>query len=146
MQPARQIVPEAVPQPIQPTSGRSNKSVWAGRILGALPVLLLVFSAVMKLIKPPVLVQGFQHFGLPISLARPLGILELACAIIYVIPRTAVLGAILITGYMGGAILTHLRLGEPWIAEVLVGVFAWGGIFLRDRRVRALIPLRRDTE
>ncbi|NJN37230.1 MAG: DoxX family protein [Nitrospiraceae bacterium] len=76
------------------------------------------------------------------GLAFGLGVLELVCVILYIIPRTAVLGAILLTGYLGGAILTHLRVGDPFIGPVVFGVFIWGGLFLRDPRVRALIPVR----
>jgi uncharacterized membrane protein YphA (DoxX/SURF4 family) len=105
-----------------------------------LPSLLLIFSGVMKLVKPPGLAEGFTHLGIPITLANGLGILELSCTIIYLIPRFAVLGAILLTGYLGGAILTHLRIGEPFYAQSILGVVIWGGLYLRDRRVRALIP------
>ena len=77
------------------------------------------------------------------NLALALGILELACTIVYVIPRTAVLGAILLTGYLGGAIATHVRIGEPFLPVILMGVLIWGGLFLRDPRLRALMPLRR---
>jgi hypothetical protein len=110
--------------------------------MSALPVLTLVFSASMKLAKPRSLEEGFSHLGYPVHLALGLGILELACAIIYVIPRTSVLGAILLTGYLGGATAAHLRIGEPFYAPVIVGVLVWGGLFLREPRLRALIPLR----
>jgi DoxX-like protein len=121
----------------------SKKALWAGYIMSALPVLLLLFSASMKLLKPPAVVQGFAQFGFPESLILKLGILELACTVIYLIPRTSILGAILLTGYLGGATVTHLRVGQAFIMPVLVGVFVWGGLFLRDPRVRNLIPLRR---
>src|SRR3712207_4364236 len=91
----------------------SKKMIWAGRIISALPVLLLLFSGVMKLAKPEAVVKGMEALGYPERLALGLGILEIACTILYVIPRTAVLGAILLTGYLGGAITTHLRVGEP---------------------------------
>ncbi|HJW32496.1 MAG TPA: DoxX family protein [Holophagaceae bacterium] len=120
----------------------SPKALWTGRVLTALPSLLLAFSAVMKLRKSPEVLQGFTHLGLPPSLILPLGILELACVIIYLIPRTAVLGAILVTGYFGGAMLTHLRVGEPVYSHVLFGMMIWGGLYLRDLRLRALLPLR----
>jgi hypothetical protein len=120
----------------------SKPALWTGRVLSALPALLLVFSAVMKFLKPPDVVKGFEHLGWPERLTLTLGILELGCTIIYVIPQTAVLGAILLTGYIGGAIATHVRLGEPVITHVLLGVLVWLGLFLRDRRLRALIPLR----
>jgi uncharacterized membrane protein YphA (DoxX/SURF4 family) len=105
-------------------------------------VLMLLFSAAMKFAKPPAAVEGMAKLGLPESLLFGLGILELVCTIIYIIPRTAVLGAILLTGYLGGAILTHLRVGDNFIGPIVFGVFIWGGLFLRDPRIRALIPLR----
>ncbi len=121
----------------------SKKKLWAGRILSALPVLLLLFSGVMKLMQPASVVQGFAHFGYPESLALSIGILELACTVVYVIPRTSVLGAILMTAYLGGATATHVRIGEAlFIIPVILGVLVWGGLFLRDDRLRALIPLR----
>ena len=121
----------------------SKKMLWAGRIMGALPVLMLLFSAVMKFLKPPDVVKGFTHLGYPESLALGLGIVELACTVTYVIPRTSVLGAILLTGYLGGAVATHLRIGEPYFMPIIFGVLVWGGLFLRDERLRALIPFRR---
>lgn len=114
-----------------------------GWILGILACGLLTFSGVMKLVPSPDLEQGFAHLGWPIGLARPLAFLELACVVIYLFPRTAVLGAILLTGYMGGAIATHVRIGEGFLAQSAVGVFLWLGVFLRDARLRALIPWRR---
>jgi hypothetical protein len=121
----------------------SRKALWAGYILSALPVLLLLFSAIVKLVKPAPVVQGFAHFGYPESLVLKLGILELACTILYLIPRTSILGAILLTSYLGGATATNVRVGDPFLAPVIVGVLVWGGLFLRDRRLQALIPLRR---
>ena len=121
----------------------SKKVLWTGRIMSALPVLMLLMSATMKLVKPQFVVEGFAHLGLPEKLPLPIGILELACTVIYVIPRTSVLGAILLTGYLGGAILTHLRVGEPIFMQVIFGALIWGGLFLREPRLRALIPLRR---
>jgi hypothetical protein len=126
-----------------PTSPVSKKILWTGRIMSTVPALMLLFSAVMKLAHPPQLDEGFKHLDLPLSHALGLGILELACTIIYVIPRTAVLGAILLTGYLGGAILTHLRVGEAVYLHVIFGVLLWGGLYLRDPRLRALIPLTR---
>jgi len=113
--------------------------------MSALPVLLFVFSAMMKLLRPPAVLQGFSQLGLPEKLALPLGILELACTIVYLIPRTSVLGAILLTGYLGGATLTHLRVGQPAFMPVLIGVLVWGGLFLRDPRLKALIPFRQTA-
>ena len=97
----------------------------------------------MKFMKPASVVEGFTHLGIPEKLAFGLGVVELACAILYLIPQTFVLGAILRTGYLGGATCTHLRAGDPFFMPVLVGVFVWGGLFLREPRLRELIPLRR---
>ena len=124
------------------TAPVSKKMLWVGYILSALPVLLLLFSGVMKLAKPPALVEGFNHLGIPDRLALGIGILEIACTILYVIPRTAILGAILVTAYMGGAVTTHLRIGEPFFMQVILGMLAWGGLSLRDARLQALLPLK----
>lgn len=121
----------------------SKKALWAGYIMSALPVLLFLLGVIMTMLKPPSVVQGFTQFGFQESLLPKLGILELICTILYIIPRTSILGAILLTGYLGGATVTHLRVGQPFIMPVLVGVLVWGGLFLRDPRVRNLIPLRR---
>jgi hypothetical protein len=86
-----------------------------------------------------------NHLGLPASLIVPLGVIELSCIIIYLIPMTAVLGAILFTGYLGGAILTHLRIGEPVYMQIGLGVLIWLGLWLRDPRLRALLPIRRPA-
>lgn len=111
--------------------------------MSALPALMLCFSASMKLAGPPELAKGFEQLGVPIGHAFGLGILELACAVIYLIPRTAVIGAILLTGYLGGAIQTHIRVGDPIYTHIVLGVVIWGGLYLRDLRLRALIPLVR---
>jgi len=117
-------------------------TLWTGRVLSALPVLLLVFSAYTKLAQPLPVVQAFVHMGFPLSLSSGLGILELSCTLLYVIPRTSVLGAILLTGYLGGATATTVRIGDPFYLPVLFGIMVWGGLFLRDPRLRSLIPLR----
>jgi hypothetical protein len=125
------------------TSSASKKRLWVGRIISALPVLLLLFSGVMKLMKPAPVVEGFAHFGYPERLIFAIGILELACTIVYAIPRTSVLGAILVTGYLGGATATNVRIGDPlFFAPAILGVLVWGGLFFRDDRLRALLPLR----
>jgi len=121
----------------------SKTLLWTGRVLSALPSLLLLFSAAMKLAGPPDLAKGFEHMGIPVGHALGLGILELLCTVIYLIPRTAVLGAILLTGYLGGAIQTHIRVGDPVYTHIVLGVAIWGGLYLRDLRLRALIPLVR---
>ena len=120
----------------------SKKLLWAGRIISALPVLQPLFSGVMKLMKPAPVVEGFVRLGYPESLALGIGILELVCTVIDVIPRTSVLGAILLTAYLGGATATHVRIGEPFFMPIVLGALVWGGLFLRDARLRALLPLR----
>jgi len=117
--------------------------LWTGRVISAIPVLLMIFSAVMKLIKAAPVVQGMPRYGYPESQIVTIGVLELLSCIVYVIPNTAVLGAILMTGYLGGATATNVRIGDPsYVMTVLLGVFVWGGLFFRDARVRALLPLR----
>jgi len=124
------------------TAPVSKKRLWAGRIISALPILMLLFSGVMKLIKPAFLVQEFVRLGYPESLALGIGILELSCTVVYVIPRTSIFGAILLTAYLGGATATHVRIGDPFFGPVVLGVLVWVGLYLRDGRLRALIPLR----
>jgi hypothetical protein len=120
----------------------SNASLWAGRILSALAVLLFVFTAMFSLLKPAVAMHGFVRYGYPEEALLPIAIVELACVILYAIPRTSILGAILLTGYLGGATATHVRVGEPPIVAILVGIVLWLGLYLRDPRLRALVPLR----
>lgn len=123
----------------------SKGALWGGRVASALPVLMLLFSASGKFMLPPPVVEGFLRLGYAEDLALPLGIVEVACTALYLIPRTSILGAILLTGYLGGATATHVRVGDPfsmWIIPIILGVLVWGGLFLRDPRLRALIPLR----
>jgi len=120
----------------------SKKLLWAGWIASALPVLMLIVSGVMKFVKPAPLVEGFARFGYSDSLALGIGIVELACTVIYLIPRTSVLGAILLTGYLGGATATHVRIGDPFFVPIVLGVLVWAGLLLREERLRALLPLR----
>ena len=122
----------------------SKAALWAGRIRSALPVLTLVMSASMKFMKPTSVVEGFTHLGIPEKFAFGLGVVELGCTILYLIPQTSVLGAILLTGYLGGATCAHLRVGDPFVSPVIIGVFVWGGLFLRDPRLRELIPWRKQ--
>jgi DoxX-like family len=124
------------------TAPVSNKLVWTGRIISALLVLLLLFSGCMKVFFLAQVAPEFTRLGYPESLILGIGIVEIACAIIYTIPRTAVLGAILVTGYLGGATATHVRIGDPFIMPILIGVLVWVGLFLREDRLRALLPLR----
>ena len=125
------------------TPAPSKKAVVIGWIVGMLPMPLFALSAFMKLTLPPQVVEGFQKQGWPTTVALPLGIVEIACVILYIIPRTAVLGAILLTGYLGGAIATHVRVSEPFWIPALIGVILWIGLYLRDPRLRVLAPIRR---
>jgi hypothetical protein len=122
----------------------SKKAMWTGYVMSALPVLALVMSAVMKFMKPAPVVQGFAHLGYLESAAFNLGVLEIACTVVYLIPQTSVLGAILLTGYLGGATASTFRVGDPWIMTVALGILIWGGLFMRDPRLRALIPIRKN--
>ena len=125
--------------------GVSKKALWAGRIMSALPALFLLMDGVMKLFKPEVVVKATVQLGYRESVIVPLGIVLLACTVLYLIPRTAVLGAILLTGYLGGAVATHVRVGEGLFSivfPIIFGVLIWGGLYLRDERLRALIPIR----
>jgi hypothetical protein len=134
------------------TSGdvmQANKAIWIGRTLSGLVILFLVADSAMKLVPLPIVPETMGQLGYPTSveLARGLGIITLLCTALYAFPRTAVLGAILLTGYMGGAMATHLRVGSPPFSHTLFGLYLclmiWGGLYLRDERLRALIPLRR---
>ncbi len=126
------------------TTPVSKKMLLAGGLLSALPVLFLLFDSVIKVMKLTPVVESFAGLGYPAGLALPIGIVELVCVVLYVIPRTSVLGAVLLTGFLGGATATKVRLGDPWFFfAVGVGVLVWGGLFLRDGRLRALIPVRR---
>lgn len=120
----------------------SKHMLWVSYIMSTLPVLMLLFSGIMKLIKPPSVMEGFAHLGYDESVTLGLGVVELLATLLYIIPRTSVLGAILLTGYLGGATATHLRIGEPFHMAILLGAFVWGGLYLRDERLRLLIPLR----
>ncbi len=124
----------------------SKSQLWIGYALSALPTLFLLFDGVAKLFKPAPVVEGTLKYGYSESVIVPLGVVLTLCTILYAIPRTAVLGAILLTGYLGGAVNTHVRAGEGWfpiLFPVIFGIFIWGGLYLRDERLRALLPLRR---
>ena len=120
----------------------NGRIVWTGRAISAAVSLAFAASAFMKLKGGPELTQGMAHLGLPESLIVPLAILEISCVVVYAIPATSVLGAILLTGYMGGAICTHLRVGDPFLAQIGFGVFVWLGLYLRESRLKGIIPLR----
>lgn len=127
----------------------SKAALRAGYAMSALVVLFLVFDSVGKLMTPapaPV-VEGTTRLGYEVGHLLPLGVVLLACTLLYAVPRTAVLGAVLLTGYLGGAVATHFRVGDPLPSHTLfpvyMGVLAWGGLWLREPRLRALLPLRR---
>lgn len=123
----------------------SKGRLWAGRILGGLPALFVLVDAIMKLFKPPIVVDATVKLGYPESVIIGIGVVLLASAILYLIPQTSILGAILLTGYLGGAVATHVRVGEGWFSilfPVILGVLLWAGLWLRDDRLQKLIPLR----
>ena len=120
----------------------SGKMVWIGRVISVLVSLVFGMSAFMKLKGGAELTQGMAHLGLPESLVLPLAILEISCVVIYLIPATSVLGAILLTGFIGGTICTHLRVGDPFFVQVTLGILVWIGLYLRENRLKGLLPLR----
>jgi hypothetical protein len=121
----------------------SKKSLWAGRIISALMVAFLLFDGGVKVMRLAPAVDATVRLGYPARLLLAIGIAELSCTILFAIPRTAILGAILVTGYLGGATATQVRLEDPWFFfPVVIGVLVWAGLYLRDERLRALIPLR----
>ena len=121
----------------------SNASRWAGRIISGIVIVLLAFDAAVKLLRVPAAVEGTAQLGYPPQALPIIGILALICLVLYVIPRTAPLGAILWTGYFGGTVATHLRAGNPLFTHILSGVYVatllWVGLYLRDERVRGLL-------
>ncbi|MDQ2975240.1 MAG: DoxX family protein [Acidobacteriota bacterium] len=127
----------------------SKKMLWTGRIISALPILFLLMDSIMKLVKPAFVVEATVKLGYQETVVVPLGIVLLTCTLLYAIPRTSILGAILLTGYLGGAVATHVRVGEGWFPisfPIILGVLIWGGLWLRDYQLRALIPLRKGRE
>ena len=118
-----------------------KSTIWASWALSGIPILMLGASATLKFMGGAGLAEGFGHLGIPAAQAFPLGVVEILCAILYLVPGTSVLGAILLTGYLGGATFAHVRVGDPFFIQPLLGVFLWGGLYLRDARIRALIPL-----
>jgi hypothetical protein len=134
--------PVLVPSvPAVPTRAR-----WGGRVLTAVPVLFLVFDGTIKLAGHPAVAEASERLGLPPDLSPALGVLLLACLALYLVPRTAALGAVLLTGYLGGAVLAHVRVSDPLFSHALfpvyIGALLWSGLFLRDDRVRRLFAAR----
>lgn len=123
-----------------PTPPLSKTARWTGYVISALPVLMLLMSGIMKLMQTAEVMKGFTTW--PPGSAVSIGIVELTCTAIYLVPRTAVLGAILLTGYLGGAVAVTVQMGAAFWLPAVCGVLVWGGLYLRDSRIRALIPLR----
>jgi hypothetical protein len=124
-------------------TGESKGLYWTGWVLSVLPAVAMIFGAIYGLTNKAATEEQFKKFQYPAGVLTPLIWVELACLILYLIPQTAVLGAILLTGYLGGATATHVRVGEPlFIIPIIVAIVLWLGIFLRDRRLRALVPFR----
>jgi hypothetical protein len=125
-----------------PAETNPRKWTWTGRVLTALPVLFLTWDALIKVTHHPMVAESMQRLGWP-SIEGGIGVVELACVLIYLVPRSSLLGAVLLTGYLGGAIATHVRVGDPLFSHslfpVYVAAMVWGGLLLRDRRLRSLI-------
>jgi DoxX-like family len=125
----------------------SKRALWTGRVLSGIAILFLAFDASVKLLKPPFAVEATRQVGYPESLLVPLGVVQVVCLIVYSIALTSVLGAVLWTAYLGGAVATHVRVADPLLTHTLVPVYVavmlWLGLWLRDVRLRAILPTRR---
>jgi hypothetical protein len=121
--------------------------VWMGRVLSGMAVLFLIFDSVIKVIRLPPAIEGTVKLGYPETAVVTIGMIELVCLAIYLVPQTSLLGAILLTGYLGGAIATHVRVGSPLFSHTLFPIYVaaliWGGLLLRDEALRTLVPFRR---
>jgi len=124
------------------TSTPGKAALWTGRVFSGLLVAMLIMSAVMKFTGGPEFAAGLALLGIPVDLVATLAVIELSCVALYLLPQTAVLGAVLITGYLGGAVFAHVRIGDPFVGPLVFGVLAWAGLYLRDPRLRRLLPLR----
>ncbi len=130
-------------QPFTQTVPASTKMIWTGRVVSALVVVFLLFDSIIKLLDMTVVQDSMAQLGYPVHLDRLIGMIEFLCLALYAIPRTSIFGAILLTGLLGGAISTHVRVGDPLFSHVLFGVYlgllAWGGLYLRDHRLRTVL-------
>ena len=124
---------------------KADKMTWMGRGLTLLAVLPFFPSAIMKFLRTPEMLKGWSHLGWPESMITTIAVLEVISVALYLIPQLSVLGAILLTGYIGGAISTHLRMGEGVAIHVVLGIFIWAGLFLREPRLRAILPIRKPS-
>jgi hypothetical protein len=141
-------IDEATPTIVE-TSPVSKPALWLGRVLSSLVILFMLFDGAIKLVPWPIVTETMDRigYGSSESLARTLGVITVACTVLYAIPPTSIVGAILLTGYLGGAMASHLRIGSPLFTHTLFGLYlglmVWGGLWLRDRSLRTLLPLRR---
>ena len=130
------------------STARSTRALWTGHGLTGLAVLFLAFDSIGKLLRLQPVIDGTRQLGYPPDVIVPLGMVLMGCVVLYAFPRTAFFGALLLTGYLGGAVATHVRVGSPWFTHTLFPVYVaalcWGGLVLRDPRVRALLPRRAD--
>jgi hypothetical protein len=136
-------------QSVTQTTSVSKGALWGGRIMSWLPALFLLMDGIMKLFKLAFVVTETVRLGYPESSVVPLGIVLTLCTLLYLVPRTAVLGAILLTGYLGGAVATHVRFYEGWfpiLFPVVFGILIWGGLYLRDNRLSTLIPMKQGDQ
>ena len=132
-------------QPTTESGSVSKKRLWTGYILTALIALFLLFDSIVKILRLTPAMDANAGLGYPPSVILPIGIAELICLILFIVPRTSIFGAILLTGYLGGATATQVRLEDPWFFfPIVIGMLAWGGLFLRDARLRPLILLSID--
>jgi DoxX-like family len=131
---------------LAPSPSISARARWGGRLVSGLPALFLLVDGILKLVGPPPVTESFTRMGMAPSLATAIGVLELLCLVVYLLPRTAALGAVLLTGYLGGAVSLHVRLGDPLLTHVLfpgyLGALLWVGLLLRDPRLPALLRAR----
>lgn len=137
---------QTVTQTVPFTKTMPKTTLWTGRVLSALPVLFLIFDGAIKVVNIQPVMDASILLGLPVDLAPSIGLLLLACVAVYLVPQTAILGAILLTGYLGGAVAIHARVGGELFSlalPVLLGALLWGGLYLRDTQLRTLVPLRR---
>jgi hypothetical protein len=143
------VLKEKVMSTIAGTAPVSKTALWLGRILSGLVIVFMLFDGAIKLVPWPVVTETMDRigYGSSESLARSLGIISIVCTVLYAVPPTSILGAILLTGYLGGAMASHVRIGSPLFSHILfgfyLGLMVWGGIWLRNRNLRTLIPLRR---
>ena len=126
------------------TAESSKGMIWTGRVISGLVSAFLVFDAFLKLTKPAAVLESCSHLGLPVSEMTTIAVILLGCVVLYVIPMTSIGGAILLTGYLGGAVSTHVRVGDPLFSHILfpvyMGILLWLGLYLRDARLRELVP------